>query len=57
MQLVDVVEQVLQTGILPLPVEREMYKLLNRTELDDVEMQALETLLNALTSGLIRPTA
>ncbi len=57
MQLVDMVEHVLQTGVLPMTVEREMQQLLKQAELDDVAMQAIEDLLNALTKGLIRPIA
>lgn len=57
MQLAEIVEEVLTTGVLPLAVERRMQKLLNRPAFDESEMVMIDRLLEALTSGMIHPVA
>lgn len=57
MQLVHLVKQVLETGVLPMSVERCINRLLASTEFSDLELAAIDELLNALTNGMIRPIA
>ncbi|WP_432812762.1 hypothetical protein [Pantanalinema sp. GBBB05] len=57
MQLVHIVQQVLETGVLPMSMERYMNRLLASTEFSDLELAAIDDLLNALATGMIRPIA
>ncbi|MGI0487170.1 hypothetical protein ACN4EK_17145 [Pantanalinema rosaneae CENA516] len=57
MQLVHLIKQVLDTGVLPMSVERGINRLLASTEFSDTELAAIDELLNALATGMIRPIA
>ena len=57
MQLVEMVEDILRTGLLPLAVERQMKSLLDRTALNESEQAMIDRLLEALTSGTVHPVA
>jgi FixJ family two-component response regulator len=58
MQLADVVEQILETGLLPMAVERQMHKLLKTQEMiNPMEAEIIEKLIYGLMSGTIRPIA
>lgn len=57
MKLVEVVDQVLKTGVMPMAVERRMYELMARNEFDPTEVAAIEQLLEALTNGSIQAIA
>lgn len=57
MQLVHLIKQVLETGVLPMSVERCLNRLLTSTEFNDSELAAIDELLTALATGMIRPIA
>ncbi|NJP11430.1 MAG: hypothetical protein HC866_19725 [Leptolyngbyaceae cyanobacterium RU_5_1] len=57
MQLIEVVNQVLETGVLPVAVERKMQKLLRTEEFDETEIAAVDRLIDALMRGAIQSTA
>ncbi|GAB4330586.1 MAG: hypothetical protein OHK0047_17970 [Leptolyngbyaceae cyanobacterium] len=57
MQLVEVVDQVLETGVLPMAVERKLYQLLEGSQFDAKEMAAVERLMEAMMNGMIQPVA
>ncbi|MGC8713610.1 MAG: hypothetical protein ACP5RH_14575 [Leptodesmis sp.] len=57
MQLVEVVDQVLETGLLPMAVERKLYQLLEGSQFDAKEMAAVERLMEAMMNGMIQPVA
>ncbi len=57
MMLIDTIQQVLETGLLPLSTERHLYHQLKLTHLTDVELQAIERLLEGLTNGSIQAIA
>lgn len=60
MQLIELIQQILQTGTLPLATERQLQRLLRATAtepLDDHTLQLIDHLLESLCQGSIRPTA
>lgn len=57
MQLIEVVEQVLEAGVLPMAVERKLYQLLESSQFDTKEMAAIERLIEAMMNGMIQPVA
>lgn len=57
MKLVEIVREVLTTGEMPMSLERKMCKLLNNHEFSEIEIAALDELLEALCSGSVRPVA
>ncbi len=60
MQLIDLIQQVLQTGTLPLATERQLQRLLQATAtetLDDHTLLLIDHLIESLCRGCIRPTA
>ncbi|MGQ9873134.1 hypothetical protein [Leptodesmis sp.] len=56
-QLVEVVEQVLEAGVLPMAVERNLYQLLEDSQADAKEMAAIERFMEAMINGMIQPVA
>jgi hypothetical protein len=54
MQIVQMVQQVLETGELPMKLERQMQSLLKGKELSEAEMAAIDQLINALCEGTIQ---
>lgn len=57
MQLTDIIQSILQTQLLPMRVERQMYKLLQNNQISDEEMAAIDQLIEAMNQGLIQPIA
>lgn len=60
MQLIDLIQQILQTGTLPLTTERQLQRLLQATvteTLDDHTLLLIDHLIESLCQGAIRPTA
>lgn len=57
MQLVEIVEQVLEAGVLPMAVERKLHKLVESSQFNAKEMAAVERLIDAMMNGLIQPVA
>ncbi len=57
MQLIEVVEQVLESGVLPMAVERKLYQLLDSSQINAKEMAAVERLMEAMMNGAIQPVA
>lgn len=57
MQLIEVVEQVLEAGVIPMAVERKLYRLLESSQFDTKEMVAIERLIEAMMSGMVQPVA
>ncbi|MCL6435134.1 MAG: hypothetical protein K6T90_13150 [Leptolyngbyaceae cyanobacterium HOT.MB2.61] len=54
MQLVEIVQRVLETGELPMNLERQMQKLLQQQEFSEEEMAAIDQLIEAINCGSIR---
>jgi polyhydroxyalkanoate synthesis regulator phasin len=54
MQIVEMVQKVLETGTLPMKLERQMQNLLQGRELSEAEMAAIDQLINALCEGTIQ---
>jgi hypothetical protein len=57
MQIVEVVEQVLEAGVLPMAVERKLHHLLEGNQFSAKEMAAIERLIDAMMNGKIHPVA
>lgn len=57
MKLVEIVQEVLTTGEMPMSLERKICKLLNTQEFSEPEIAAIDELLEALYSGSVRPVA
>ncbi len=57
MQLVEVIEEILETGVLSRAVEHRMQQLVDSTPMGESEMAAIAQLLEALCEGNIRPVA
>jgi hypothetical protein len=55
--LLDLVYEALVSGCLSMAQERKMYKLLDTYNFDDVEMAAIDWLMDALRNGVVRPVA
>jgi hypothetical protein len=55
MQLLDTLQQVLATGVLPITTERKIQRLMQKQRFNEVEIAAIEELLDALCTGRIRP--
>jgi hypothetical protein len=56
MQLVEIMTEVLETGLMSMAAERQLRSLLN-APLSEVEMQVTDQFIDALTSGRIQPIA
>ncbi|WP_421659139.1 hypothetical protein [Leptothermofonsia sp. ETS-13] len=54
MQLVEIVQRVLETGELPMNLERQMQKLLRQREFGEEEMAAIDQLIEAINCGSVR---
>ncbi len=57
MSLIDTIDQVLQTGVLPIATEHHLYRKMRSQDLTDAEVGAIEQLLEGLTSGTIQSVA
>lgn len=57
MQLVETIQEILAVGVLPVALERKMRQLLNKQSLSETEIAAVDQLIEALCSGLVRPVA
>ncbi len=59
MQLIDLIQQILQTGTLPVATEHQFHYLLKSTAtetLDDETLLLLDHLMESICRGYIRPT-
>ncbi len=54
MQLVEIIQRVLETGELPMNLERQMQKLLQQREFSEEEMVAIDQLIEAINCDSIR---
>jgi len=57
MQLVELMTEVLETGLMPMATERKMQALLKSKTMNEVEMQMIDQLIDALTAGKIQAIA
>lgn len=57
MQLIEIITEVLETGLMPMAVERRMHQLLDSGHLNETEMQVVDQLIDALSTGKIQPVA
>lgn len=57
MQIIEVVQQVLETGVMPMAVERKIQALLGTRQFDEGEVRAIDQLIDALMHGRVRPVA
>lgn len=60
MQLVELIQQILHTGTLPMATERQLQRLLQATTietLDDQTICVIDQLIESLCCGHIRPIA
>ena len=58
MQLIETIKQVLETGVLSMTVEREIYAMLNsRQSVSEIERRLIEQLMEALQTGRVHPIA
>lgn len=57
MQLIELVEQILETGVLPMHIERTLQKVMGSREFNAYEMAVVDRLLEALIHGHIQPIA
>ncbi len=57
MSLAEIIEEVLQTGVLSMQVERQMHRLLKTCPMDEQSVSAIDQLIEALGQGAIQPVA
>lgn len=57
MQLIDLILNILDSGVLTMAAERRMQHLLKTTELQMTEVTLMEQLIDALNSGKVRAIA
>lgn len=57
MNLAEMIEEVLQTGVLSMQVERQMHRLLKTCPMDEQSVSAIDQLIEALGQGVIQPVA
>lgn len=57
MQLIEIIQEVLRTGQLPVSLEKQLQVLLGSADLSETEMTAINQLLEALCCGTIRSVA
>ncbi len=57
MKLTDIIQNVLQTGVLPMQVERQMQRLVAAGTLDESSLTAIDQLIEALCQGKIQSVA
>ncbi len=57
MSLPEIIEEVLQTGVLSMRVERQMHRLLKTCPMDEQSIGAIDQLMEALGKGTIQPIA
>jgi hypothetical protein len=53
-QFIEIAQKVLETGELPMSLEREMKRLLESNELSEAEMAVIDQLIDGLCKGTIR---
>jgi len=57
MPLLDLVQTILETGQLPMSLERQFHALLRSQKFNETELAAIDQLLKALCDGQIQPIA
>lgn len=57
MQLIEIMTEVLETGLMPMTTERRMQSLLKSRAITDQEMQLIDQFIDALVTGKIQPIA
>ncbi|UBF25628.1 hypothetical protein K9N68_29355 [Kovacikia minuta CCNUW1] len=57
MKLVEMIQEVLQTGVLPMRTERQMQRLLASCPMDEQSIAAIDQLIDALCQGTIQSVA
>ncbi|EKQ69757.1 hypothetical protein OsccyDRAFT_2402 [Leptolyngbyaceae cyanobacterium JSC-12] len=57
MQLIETITQVLETGLLPMAVERKLLNLLDSKEMSEAEIVLIDRLIEALAQGEVQATA
>lgn len=57
MQLIEIMTQVLETGLLPMAVERKIHRLLDRKEMSEAEMLLIDRFIDALAQGEVQAIA
>jgi len=55
--LLDIIYDVLTSECLSMAQERHMYKLLDSHSFDEIEVAAIDWLIDALQNGVVRPIA
>lgn len=54
MQMVEIIQRVLETGELPMNLERQMQNLLQARSFTEAEMVAIDQLIEAIYRGAVR---
>lgn len=54
MQLTEIVQKILETGELPMKLERQLHHLLRSAKFNESEIAAIDQLMEALCKGTIR---
>ncbi len=54
MGLIDIVQQILKSGELPMNLERQLHQLLTSRDFDETEIAAIDQLIEAMSDGTIR---
>ncbi len=57
MQLIETITQVLETGLLPMAVERKLLNLLDSKEMSEAEIVLIDRLIEALAQGEVQAIA
>ncbi|MBF2028969.1 MAG: hypothetical protein IGS48_19780 [Oscillatoriales cyanobacterium C42_A2020_001] len=57
MQLIEIMTQVLETGLLPMAVERKIHRLLDSKEISEAEMMLIDQFIDALAQGDVQAIA
>jgi hypothetical protein len=57
MQLIEIINEVLETGELSMSVERRLQTLLNSRDINETEMHVIDELIDALSTGKIQAIA
>lgn len=57
MQLIEIIREALETGVLTMSAERKLYKLLNSRNFDEMEVHFVDQMIDALRTGRIQSIA
>ncbi|MDX2232559.1 MAG: hypothetical protein NW220_23210 [Leptolyngbyaceae cyanobacterium bins.349] len=57
MQLIEMITEVLDTGVLSMSAERRLNTLLNSRDINEMEMRVIDELIDALSTGKIQAIA